>query len=56
MANEYAEDGIRFLDAASRGESPISIEAIVNTFAFLYGQPTRGWSFEIDVRTSRVKR
>ncbi|MFB9267693.1 hypothetical protein ACFFWD_31940 [Bradyrhizobium erythrophlei] len=55
MAKEYAEDGIRFLDAASREESLISIEAIVNAFAFLYGQPTRGWSFEIDVRTSREK-
>lgn len=42
MAKEYAEDGIRFLDAASREESLISIEAIVNAFAFLYGQPTRG--------------
>ncbi|VIO73107.1 hypothetical protein CI1B_47100 [Bradyrhizobium ivorense] len=42
--------------SASREESLISIEAIVNAFAFLYGQPTRGWSFEFDVRTSRVKR
>ena len=46
----------RFPDAASREESLISIEAIVNVFAFPYGQPTRGWSFEIDVRTSREKR
>jgi NAD(P)-dependent dehydrogenase (short-subunit alcohol dehydrogenase family) len=45
----------RFPDAASREESLISIEAIVNAFAFLYGQPTRGWSFEVDVRTSREK-
>ncbi len=45
----------RFPDAASREESLINIEAIVNTFAFLYGQPFRGWSFEVDVRTSREK-
>jgi hypothetical protein len=37
----------RFPDAASREESLISIEAIVNAFAFLYGQPPRGWSFEV---------
>lgn len=45
----------RFPDAASREESLISIEAIVNTFAFLYSQPARGWSFEVDVRTSRER-
>ena len=45
----------RFPDAASREESLISIEAIVNAFAFLYRQPARGWSFEVDVRTSREK-
>jgi hypothetical protein len=45
----------RFPDAASREESLVSIEAIVNAFAFLYGQPARGWSFEVDVRTSREK-
>jgi NAD(P)-dependent dehydrogenase (short-subunit alcohol dehydrogenase family) len=45
----------RFPDAASREDSLISIEAIVNAFAFLYGQPSRGWSFEVDVRTSREK-
>jgi NAD(P)-dependent dehydrogenase (short-subunit alcohol dehydrogenase family) len=45
----------RFPDAASREESLISIEAIVNAFVFLYGQPARGWSFEVDVRTSREK-
>jgi NAD(P)-dependent dehydrogenase (short-subunit alcohol dehydrogenase family) len=43
----------RFPDRANREESLISIEAIVNAFAFLYGQPPRGWSFEVDVRTSR---
>lgn len=37
----------RFPDAASQEESLISIEAIVNAFAFLYGQPARGWSFEV---------
>jgi NAD(P)-dependent dehydrogenase (short-subunit alcohol dehydrogenase family) len=46
----------RFPDAASREESLISIEAIVNAFVFLYGQPARGWSFEVDVRTSRENR
>jgi NAD(P)-dependent dehydrogenase (short-subunit alcohol dehydrogenase family) len=45
----------RFPDADSREESLISIEAIVNAFAFLYSQPARGWSFEVDVRTSREK-
>jgi NAD(P)-dependent dehydrogenase (short-subunit alcohol dehydrogenase family) len=45
----------RFADAASREESLISIDAIVDAFAFLYSQPLRGWSFEVDVRTSREK-
>ena len=45
----------RFPDATSREESLISIEAIVNAFAFLYSQPARGWSFEVDVRTSGEK-
>lgn len=45
----------RFPDAASREESLIRIEAIVSAFAFLYSQPSRGWSFELDVRTSREK-
>jgi NAD(P)-dependent dehydrogenase (short-subunit alcohol dehydrogenase family) len=45
----------RFADAASREESLISIEAIVDAYAFLYRQPRRGWSFEVDVRTSREK-
>ena len=45
----------RFPDAASREESLIQIEAIVSAFAFLYSQPPRGWSFELDVRTSREK-
>lgn len=45
----------RFPDAASREESLIKIEAIVSAFAFLYSQPSRGWSFELDVRTSREK-
>jgi hypothetical protein len=53
----FAGDKIfnRFPDAASRDEGLISIEAIVNAFAFLYGQPSRGWSFEVDVRTSQEK-
>jgi NAD(P)-dependent dehydrogenase (short-subunit alcohol dehydrogenase family) len=45
----------RFPDAAGREESLISIDAIVDAFAFLYRQPPRGWSFEVDVRTSREK-
>jgi hypothetical protein len=45
----------RFPDAASQEENLISIEAIVNAFTFLYGQPARGWSFEVDVRTSCEK-
>ncbi len=41
---------IRFIrTSAGREESLISIDAIVNAFAFLYGQPARGWSFEVDV-------
>ena len=44
-----------FPDAANREEGLVSIEAIVDAFAFLYSQPPRGWSFEIDVRTSREK-
>jgi len=30
----------------------ISIEGIVDGFAYLYGQPRRAWTFELDVRTS----
>lgn len=30
----------------------IEIEAIVDAFEFLYKQPRRGWTFELDVRTS----
>jgi NAD(P)-dependent dehydrogenase (short-subunit alcohol dehydrogenase family) len=30
----------------------ISIEGIVDAFAYLYHQPKRAWSFELDVRTS----
>ena len=42
----------RFPDAASREERLISIEGIVDGFVFLYHQPRRAWSFELDVRTS----
>ena len=45
----------RFPDEVSREESLIDIKAIVDAFAFLYSQPSRGWSFEVDVRTSREK-
>jgi len=45
----------RFHDAAKREESLVSIEGIVDAFAFLYRQPPRAWSFEVDVRTSKEK-
>ncbi|MGV7211777.1 SDR family NAD(P)-dependent oxidoreductase [Bradyrhizobium sp. UFLA05-112] len=45
----------RFPDAASRQDSLISIEGIVDAFAFLYRQSERAWSFELDVRTSKEK-
>lgn len=45
----------RFPDAAGRQETLISIEGIVDAFAFLYQQPERAWSFELDVRTSKEK-
>ena len=39
--------------AAEMGEDRmISIEGIVDAYAYLYRQPRRAWSFEIDVRTS----
>lgn len=40
---------------AGREDSLISIEGIVDAFAFLYRQPERAWSFELDVRTSKEK-
>jgi NAD(P)-dependent dehydrogenase (short-subunit alcohol dehydrogenase family) len=45
----------RFPEAASREERLISIEGIVDGFVFLYKQPPRAWSFELDVRTSQEK-
>lgn len=42
----------RFPDAASREDRLISIDGIVEGFVFLYKQPRRAWSFELDVRTS----
>lgn len=33
----------------------ISIEGIVDGYEYLYNQPRRAWSFEIDVRTSQEK-
>lgn len=45
----------RFPDAASREQALVSIEGIVDAFEFLYRQPPRAWSFELDVRTSREK-
>jgi NAD(P)-dependent dehydrogenase (short-subunit alcohol dehydrogenase family) len=34
-------------------EGMISIEGIVDGYAFLYHQPKRAWTFELDVRTSK---
>jgi NAD(P)-dependent dehydrogenase (short-subunit alcohol dehydrogenase family) len=45
----------RFPDAAGREDSLIDIEGIVDAFVFLYRQPERAWSFELDVRTSKEK-
>jgi NAD(P)-dependent dehydrogenase (short-subunit alcohol dehydrogenase family) len=45
----------RIPDAANRQDSLISIEGIVDAFAFLYQQPERAWSFELDVRTLKEK-
>ncbi len=45
----------RFPDAASREDSLVSIEGIVDAFEFLYRQPQRAWSFELDVRTSKER-
>lgn len=36
-------------------EGLISIEGIVDGYVFLYRQPRRAWTFEIDVRTSKEK-
>jgi hypothetical protein len=49
------QDLTAFRGRGRREENLISIEAIVHAFAFLYGQPPRGWSFEVDVRTSKEK-
>jgi NAD(P)-dependent dehydrogenase (short-subunit alcohol dehydrogenase family) len=43
----------RLPDAASREARLISIDGIVEGFVFLYKQPRRAWSFELDVRTSQ---
>lgn len=40
IAERLGEDGL------------IDIQAIVDGFEYLYKQPRRGWSFEVDVRTS----
>jgi NAD(P)-dependent dehydrogenase (short-subunit alcohol dehydrogenase family) len=42
----------RFPDADSRQDRMIEIEGIVECYAFLYRQPHKAWSFEVDVRTS----
>jgi NAD(P)-dependent dehydrogenase (short-subunit alcohol dehydrogenase family) len=36
-------------------EGMISIEGIVDGYVFLYRQPRRAWTFEIDMRTSKEK-
>jgi NAD(P)-dependent dehydrogenase (short-subunit alcohol dehydrogenase family) len=41
-----------FPDADQRQNRLIDIEGIVECYAFLYRQPHKAWSFEIDVRTS----
>ncbi len=40
LAEKLGEDGL------------IDIQAIVDAFEYLYQQPRRGWSFEVDVRTA----
>jgi NAD(P)-dependent dehydrogenase (short-subunit alcohol dehydrogenase family) len=47
----------RFPDYAEQlgEEGMISIEGIVDGYVFLYHQPRRAWTFEIDVRTSQEK-
>jgi NAD(P)-dependent dehydrogenase (short-subunit alcohol dehydrogenase family) len=41
LVNRFGEDGL------------VSIEGIVESFAFLHKQPRTAWSFEVDVRTSK---
>jgi len=41
-----------FPDADQRQGRLIDIEGIVECYAFLYRQPPKAWSFEVDVRTS----
>jgi NAD(P)-dependent dehydrogenase (short-subunit alcohol dehydrogenase family) len=45
----------RFPEFANNQERLVGIEGIVEAFAFLYTQPPRAWSFEVDVRTSHEK-
>jgi NAD(P)-dependent dehydrogenase (short-subunit alcohol dehydrogenase family) len=45
----------RFPDLAGKEERLVSIEGIVDAFAFFYRQPPRARSFEVDVRTSQEK-
>jgi NAD(P)-dependent dehydrogenase (short-subunit alcohol dehydrogenase family) len=45
----------RFPDLAAMEERLVSIDGIVDAFAFLHRQPPRAWSFEVDVRTSQEK-
>ena len=47
----------RFPEYAERlgEEGMISIEGIVDGYVFLYRQPRRAWTFEIDVRTSKER-
>ncbi len=44
----------RFPDYAQKlgAEGLVDIEAIVDAYEFLWRQPRRGWSFEVDVRTA----
>ena len=39
--------------AAKLGEDGlVDIQAIVDAYEYLYQQPRRGWTFEVDVRTT----
>jgi NAD(P)-dependent dehydrogenase (short-subunit alcohol dehydrogenase family) len=44
----------RFPDYAEKlgPQGLVDLEAIVNAYEFMYRQPPRGWSFEMDVRTA----
>ena len=47
-------DGAGYPDGLSGGDipRPAAVLAIVDAYEYLYRQPTRGWTFEVDVRTA----